>query len=648
MNKIDDFSQPAPKKDYGSHTKTLDKGLPNDVEGIHEHLKNTRDMAFKTMMASMKNQNPLTAGDQNKSTEMVQMQSAMASAEAALIGAHETAKLNKHFAGSELTQAKQFIGHDVEWDDSKRMFAGKPVSFNYQLKYPKDGLPDGVIAHAQVNIKDAKGRLIASKKTASAKEGDNGFIWDGKNDSDIMAEDGEYSIEVDAYYIFNDNGVEKKAQISSNTNMKGKVDSVEKEDGEAKLIIGNNKINPGLVSVLVGGEKSSATGDSKSSAADMMGYLGKKADVTYDKYISDGKGRPTELKFIVPEGEELSVVEFEIYDEKNNRVAHMEQKGKFLPGEDSVLFHGMQALTNDALKTAKPLPPGNYTYKVDGKNQDDQRINLTNSKTVTIDEVGSGKLFADGEEVKSSEVKKVKAVEEAKPSKNKHMQHDQRLQVSSAFLGKKVEFMANKMFITSYIRQDGDLVLLEKGQGGAKDVQKITMRVFDDRGNEIRKIEKTDGFAYQSEAALPKFNQLSDDSKKALIDWAKNKFSKNHNDYNDFSEEEKPQIDEMLKNGFYGGEIFKTNEDSLAHRNKNMGLNEIIWDGKDSNDQDVEVGEYSFKIEVTTATGTKEMSPQKRGVVTDVSFDSDGAKLQIRNSQAEYAATVDDVYKVSI
>ncbi len=183
------------------------------------------DTFLTLLTAQLKNQDPMAPLDTKDFTNQlvqfsqVEQQINMNSSLTKLISA---TNLNQQ------TQALDYIGKDVDAPgDTTYSQAGKGAKWTYDL--PKDA------SSVTLKVVDKGGNVIWSG-SGDATTGLHDFTWDGKNSgTGEAAPAGDYTLKVEAKDS-------KNAAITADITMRGKVDSIEIENGDTMLVVGSTRI----------------------------------------------------------------------------------------------------------------------------------------------------------------------------------------------------------------------------------------------------------------------------------------------------------------------------------------------------------------------------------------------------------------------
>lgn len=124
--------------------------------------------------------------------------------------------------------AVSFIGKDVKANGNVATFDGTtPTVLEFNL-------PSSATS-AQISIKDEAGNVVKTATLGSSNSGDNGFLWDGRDNSGILLPGGAYTFAVSATAA---NG----SALAATTYTTGKIDGVNLSGSTPELTIGATSI----------------------------------------------------------------------------------------------------------------------------------------------------------------------------------------------------------------------------------------------------------------------------------------------------------------------------------------------------------------------------------------------------------------------
>ena len=178
---------------------------------------------FLTLLTTqLKNQNPLDPLDTNQFTQQLVQ---YAGVEQQLKSNDRLDSILSNAKSSSAASATGFIGQTVTAD-------GKTAQLN-------DGaatwsLTPSRAGKATITINDAKGNVVATQ-TKALTAGAQTFTWDGRSSSGFSSANGTYSIKVDAVDTTG-------SKLTVDTQLTGKVDSIDLTGSEPVLLIGDARL----------------------------------------------------------------------------------------------------------------------------------------------------------------------------------------------------------------------------------------------------------------------------------------------------------------------------------------------------------------------------------------------------------------------
>ena len=189
---------------------------------------------FLTLLTTqLKNQNPLDPMDTNQFTQQLVQ----------FAGVEQQLKTNDRLdsiltssKASAVSQASSFVGQTVTSDGKTATLEDGKATWTLN--------PARAAKTALVTISDAKGNIVATK-SKSLTAGPQGFTWDGRNSAGFTQADGLYSITIDALDATG-------AKVAVETQVTGKVDSVDLDGSEPVLVIGTSRVPISSVKALGG------------------------------------------------------------------------------------------------------------------------------------------------------------------------------------------------------------------------------------------------------------------------------------------------------------------------------------------------------------------------------------------------------------
>ncbi len=185
------------------------------------------DTFLKLLTTQLKNQDPTSPMD---SKEFTQQLVQFSQVEQQINQNKNLEKLIEMVGAQNANANLGYIGKDVvvSGGDGTLVQDGE-IDWMYNL-------PAGVTT-AKANVYDEAGKLVYST-TLTPKAGRANFSWDGTRSDGVVPKAGNYTLEVTAK---DTNG---KAMDGTKVYTTGRVDSLEYEDGDQFLIVGNVKVAP--------------------------------------------------------------------------------------------------------------------------------------------------------------------------------------------------------------------------------------------------------------------------------------------------------------------------------------------------------------------------------------------------------------------
>ena len=185
------------------------------------------DTFLKLLTTQLKNQDPTSPMD---SKEFTQQLVQFSQVEQQINQNKNLEKLIEMVGAQNANANLGYIGKDVVVSGGDGTLAQDgEIDWMYNL-------PDGVTT-AKANVYDEAGKLVYST-TLKPVSGRASFNWDGTRSDGVVPKAGNYTLEVTAK---DTNG---KAMDGTKVYTTGRVDSLEYEDGDQYLIVGNVKVAP--------------------------------------------------------------------------------------------------------------------------------------------------------------------------------------------------------------------------------------------------------------------------------------------------------------------------------------------------------------------------------------------------------------------
>ena len=566
-------------------------------------ISDNQNYFLKMFMAELKHQDPTQPMDTHHITQSM---STMTQTESTIRNTEAVSRIAQYFEKSMLTEAENYMGKNILYDNSSQEFNGEKVDFEYELKFKKDKLPKDRQNLTRIAIKDSNNKVIFQKQINQLEPGVNKFTWDGIDDNGKQVEKmRRYKIEIEAGYNVKDAaGQNKFTPISSSTNLRGKVTEAYRDQRDnVKLRVNDNTL---ITMDEIRGryeeeEETSATASKDSS--DYLGYLDKKITVNKNSMtVTNGFGN-IEFDNPFPASGRVKV---EVFNEKGGLESYILEEAKDRKigmqslrwdGRICDSFESLEEMSAAEYSNLPKIPNGSYKYKIyveDLSSVDEDKfveLNTRFEEEVTGLDFSSGtvKLVTPSGSHRLSEIDKI----EVKGADTQSLA----LQ-SASCVGKHVTILDNKFGIT----KDGiggvsfQLLPPEKGleYGDAH------MKILNNKGEVLQTVIKPAGeISYLGKFEVPEFNELREDSQEAVNALIKDKLG--HETYDTIpneSTEDQGKADILIKNLFYQGEIFQDGVSPEEERRVSVahsGMNEVIFQDEIGS---FPAGEYSYSMEV--------------------------------------------------
>jgi flagellar basal-body rod modification protein FlgD len=222
----------------------IDPNLPlqdvNDLtrfDGVQRDVPNQelgKDEFLQMLIAQLRHQDPLEPmSDQQFIADMAQFSSLEQ-----MTNINETLKenLNWNYLLSQTinnTMATSLIGHEVKAAGNEVYLSeDEDALLNYKL--------GGFAEKVNIEIFDGAGKKVASYSIDNVGQGDQKFSWDGRTGSGDLAQPGTYTFAVSGTNSDGD-------AIAATPYMRGLVDGVEYNDGQAYLVVNGTRVSLGDV-----------------------------------------------------------------------------------------------------------------------------------------------------------------------------------------------------------------------------------------------------------------------------------------------------------------------------------------------------------------------------------------------------------------
>jgi flagellar basal-body rod modification protein FlgD len=179
---------------------------------------------FLTLLTTqLKNQNPLDPLDTNQFTQQLVQ---YAGVEQQLKSNDRLDSILSNAKSSSAASATGFIGQTVTADGKTAQLQDGTATWSLT--------PSRAANKATITITDAKGNVVATQSKALTV-GPQTFTWDGRNSSGFSSANGTYSIKVDAVDATG-------SKVAVDTQLTGKVDSIDLSGSEPVLLIGASRL----------------------------------------------------------------------------------------------------------------------------------------------------------------------------------------------------------------------------------------------------------------------------------------------------------------------------------------------------------------------------------------------------------------------
>lgn len=598
-------------KPQAPYSPNISPNKANTAADLRNEIEQTEKEFLQVLMQSFKNQG-IDPDSTSKASDVAQTRAAIASATGSLKAAVAATDLKEMFEGNDILRNKSFHGQKVSWDDSKRDFMGKPVTFNYTVKYPDGRLPETASVSAILSVYDAnKKEVFRTSKNVDINNGQNAYVWNGQDAEGNELEKGEYSVEVKLHYT-DENG--NRVRVPVETSLSGIVDAVE---SGGKLRVNGQLVDASAVTRM---EKPLDTAEKTYIPADNMHYLGKSAHVKCDRFSVINASQPAELVCIAPE--EISEIIVYVYDEASGKnVATIKRNVNFTEGYNKFSYD----LIVNAEDKSK-LPVGNYRYQIMGKTVDsDEMVALANEMDITITAIDADCVF-DGD--KQFSLDDIVRFNSASSSVSNNPVAE-----GSQYMGKDVTY-DNNMFSLPETGYAEEYIAIPKPPAGST-LGDAELLVYGPDNKLIHKETYKAATLYHAEAEdVPTtIDALELESQGVMEDLI--------TDYKKLHDEKKPSgetIKASLAVEFRAGRIFKEGYDDLDDMKKatqklrNTGRVAVVWDGHDQEHKKCPSGSYRFEFKTTNVHNGQSVQCPPHLEITSriVGFDTVSGKVQLR------------------
>ncbi len=214
------------------------KDNSGDMGKAIKNIDDAMEFATKLMLASAKNMGiPSEDGSDNKAQEMSQMAQSIATMMATKAGVQaqmESIEQQKKPA-IDLMSLKD---KQVEYNDSKRDFFGKLVTYNYRIMHNESDPTASV--NLTMTLRNEQGVAVRTVRQTT-KSGEFSYEWDGKNDKGDLLPPGTYTLDLKAEGRKIIGGKSSPFAVTASATLVGKVESVKIENGTATGVVINGK-----------------------------------------------------------------------------------------------------------------------------------------------------------------------------------------------------------------------------------------------------------------------------------------------------------------------------------------------------------------------------------------------------------------------
>jgi flagellar basal-body rod modification protein FlgD len=512
-----------------------------DMKQAVANIDEAMDFAIKLMISSAKNMGmPTEDGGDNKSQEMSQMAQGIASmmATKASVQAQMESIEQQKKPAIDLMSLK---GKLVEYDDSKRYFLDKPVTYNYRITHNEPSSTASI--NLTMTIKNEKGIAVRTVKQ-STKAGEYSFKWDGSDDKGRKLQAGNYSFDLkaDGYKIVNDRSI--SFPVTASATLMGKVDAVKVEKGIATAVVINGK--------MIARENITDVRDMPESHAKVelsSNLIGRKVELDFSRAQVEADGSmEVYLKNHIEKPGDITV---QVYNENSKFLSTLTSKEKIEQGVSKISFSN----TN--------LDAGVYNIKVFVQDE----ASPENIKNIELDYKES--IFVAGVSrrygvVMSNEQKAYSPLHITSVLGNYRTPIEER---RAELVGSQVMYR-NDLF--QFSKDDDPISFSFKLPKEDAVISIGRMNIYD---------EETSELVAKLNAEYDLYSLLDDDSRSKILPYLQANFSTGN--YKLISGNERIEINRYMKNAIAQGELKIADKYIESY---NGGLVEIsfpVWDGKD-------------------------------------------------------------------
>ena len=244
------FSELYKSMDAPRKTPSQLMNSAEDMDKAVKSIDDAMDFATKLMLSAAKNMGmPSEDGNDGKAREMSEMAQSIATmmATKASVQAQMQAIEQQKKPAVDLMSLK---GKQVEYDNSKKTFYGKPITYNYRVTHNESDPTASV--NLTMTIRDERGIPIRTIKQTT-KAGEFSFEWDGKDDRGVavpikkdkkgvyVAAKNTYTIDLRAEGHKIVGGKSLPFAVKASATLVGEVEAVKIENGTATGVVINGK-----------------------------------------------------------------------------------------------------------------------------------------------------------------------------------------------------------------------------------------------------------------------------------------------------------------------------------------------------------------------------------------------------------------------
>ncbi|QEX18277.1 basal-body rod modification protein FlgD [Hypericibacter terrae] len=201
----------------GTNTGTSSNGGTNALSSFSNNFDN-----FLTLLTKqLQYQDPLSPLDTNQFTQQLVE---FTSVEQQIETNQKLDSLLGVQSDNQAMAALSFLNNVIEAQSDQVMLQDGSAQISYDLSSDAET--------ATLVIKDADGQTVRTIPLSDTKTGTHDLTWDGKDQNGNQLDDGVYDISVQAVD-------DKNVQLAVTTGTRGKVDAVQRIDGEFHLSIGD-------------------------------------------------------------------------------------------------------------------------------------------------------------------------------------------------------------------------------------------------------------------------------------------------------------------------------------------------------------------------------------------------------------------------